>query len=107
MQQLHSHVVEAKPLPPSSGLFPWIEFAAGCFGFNGIGLFLTGKRTRGILWFAFSLLRHAASIPILALTAGIGLVCIVPLNVGIAIYLALSVGRILRREEHALASPTR
>lgn len=114
MQEIHAQTgtatTVASPAVPTHPLLPWLEFVAGCLGFNGIGLLFAGKRVRGVLWFVFSLLRHAISIPLLGITLGAAIACIAPLNIAIGAYLGLSVARVQRRAQHAaamtMAAPT-
>jgi hypothetical protein len=86
-----------------SPLAPWVEFIAGCFGFHGIGLIMVGKRGRGIIWLALSLVKHAIGAGLIAATVGAALVCLIPLDIGIAIFLTLAVRRVMRRATQAPA----
>ncbi len=82
-------------------LAPWVEFIAGCFGFHGIGFLLVGKPVRGIAWLALSLVKHAIGAVLIAATVGAALACLVPLDIGIAVFLTLAVRRIM----HHAAQP--
>jgi hypothetical protein len=85
---------------PHRPLLPWIELVAGFFGFHGVGLFMAGKPVRGAIWFALSLVKHAIGAGLLVATAGIALACLLPLDIGLSIYLALTVARIQRHAQH-------
>jgi hypothetical protein len=98
-----SPMVSQTPTAPAkhySSLIPWIEFIAGCFGFHGVGLLMVGKRGSGGIWLGLSIAKHLIDAPIIAFTLGFALICLIPLDVAISIYLAINVRRIIHRLEH-------
>jgi hypothetical protein len=104
MQEIHGQsgaVVAAEPVVPTSPLLPWVEFFAGLFGFHGVGLIMARKPTRGLIWLGLSLVKHAVGAGLIVLTFGVALACLLPLDIGLSIYLALSVARIQRHAQHA------
>jgi ribosomal protein L37E len=82
-----------------SRALPWIEFIAGCFGFHGVGLFLLGKRGRGLIWLTLSLIKHAIGAGLIVITLGFALACLIPLDVAISLYLATATWRAIRHLE--------
>ncbi len=107
MQEIHAQpamTVAANPAH-SNRIFPWVEFFAGVFGFHGVGLMLAGKPTRGLIWLVLSLVKHLIGAGLLVVTAGIAIACLLPLDIGLSIFLALTVARIQRHAQHAALTP--
>ncbi len=109
MQEIHAQSATsggavAMPAVQPRPLLPWLELIAGFFGFHGVGLFFAGKRVRGAIWFILSLVKHAVGAGLLLATAGLALACLLPLDIGLSIYLALAVARGLRKQEHGIVT---
>lgn len=107
MQEIHAKTATATasavatPLPQHRPILPWIELVAGCFGFHGVGLFMAGKPVRGGIWFGLSVVKHLIGAGLIVATALLALACLVPLDIGLSIFLALTVARIQRHAQHA------
>lgn len=104
---LHAHEAPAQfieqptaPAPHFNHALPFLEFILGCFGFHGLTYYAVRKLPRATLWLVFDLVKHAIGATAIAFTAGLALICLVPLDIGISIYVALHVARTIRRLEH-------
>ena len=103
-QEIHAQTATASAvaaLPQHRPILPWIELFVGFFGFHGVGLIMAGKPTRGFIWLGLSLIKHVIGAGLIVATAGIALACLWPLDIGLSIFLALTVARLQRHAQHA------
>lgn len=100
-QMISAHVSSSslqRPVHINRGIL-WLEFLLGSFGVHGVGFFLVRKPGAAVGWLLFSLVWDAARLAILAATAGIGIVCIVPLGFCVSVFVTLSLRRSIRHIE--------
>jgi hypothetical protein len=78
----------------------WFElFGGGLLGLHGLGMLAVHRYRAAVFWLLFSAVGWAVRLAILAMTAGIGCACVVPLSLLITFMLTLSVRRTIRRQE--------
>ena len=57
-----------------------LEIIPGLFGLLGIGWIYNGKTTAGVAWLVSGLIWEFIALIIIALTAGVGCFCTIPIN---------------------------
>ena len=89
-----------------SAALPWLEFFLGVFGFHGLTYYALGKPMRATLWLAFDVLKHAIGAALIAATFFLALGCLIPLDIGISVFVTVHVSRTIHRAQHPhLAHP--
>lgn len=58
-----------------------LEILPGLFGFLGFGWIYSGNTTTGVLWLVLFLIWAVIALVISVVTGGIGLICILPINI--------------------------
>lgn len=75
------------------------EFLLGFIGVHGSTFFLLKKPGKAIGWLIFSAVWFAVRVGVTAITAGAGLVCVVPLGFLISVYVTFGVRGEMRHQE--------
>ena len=90
----------SQPTKHYSAALPWLEFFLGLVGFSGLTYFVLGKPIRGLLWLIVDIIKHSIGVPLVAVTLGLALGCIIPLNVLISIFVTIHVSRTIHLLQH-------
>jgi len=78
----------------------WFElFGGALLGLHGLGMLAVHRYRAAIFWLFVSAVGWALRLAVLAMTAGIGCACIVPISLLITFMLMLSVRGTIRRRE--------
>jgi TM2 domain-containing membrane protein YozV len=74
-----------------------LEILPGLFGFLGFGWIYSGNTSTGILWLVLFLIWAVIALIISVVTGGIGLICILPVNIACIVASAVSLNNYTRK----------
>jgi hypothetical protein len=95
--QQRTFAVWAPVAPPKDKTTPMaLEIILGLFGIHGIGWLVAGYTSEGLFWLVGSIVYLVMATVVSAVTLGFGLICLVPIAIGLLVWSALALNSRLK-----------